>query len=241
MLRELNDEAPLTLLVEGVAPELVTGVACETAQADLLAPAGERAMFNLHHDRSQALPAAIGLIENTDNHAEPLATDAAAKFPALTALLAWRDGRLEVALDNSGEPLSDVTITYRLPLAWAPGVVRHHVGGVQGAHRDALALPAAPADRKYIAGAPFYAAQVDFMRAGSAGRLHLSCKLPLAARDASCPQGGFRVLGPVPEAGFDLQAVTEAVGAGTRLTAPPGFLALPAFQWRPESARAAEL
>jgi len=241
VLRELNDAVPLTFLIEGVAPEAVAEVGCETAQVDVLAPAQGGALFNLHHDRSQALPVAIGLIENPDNHAEPLETDVADEFPDLRALLAWKDERLQVVLDNGGEPLEDVVITYRLPLAWTPGVERRHVGTVSGPHRDVLTPVLARPDDKYTSGAPYFAAQVDFVRGGTPGRLHLSCRLPRAERDPSYPQGGFLVLGPVAEDAFDAEALAEAVRAGALLSAPPAFIAESSLQWHPESAGAADL
>jgi hypothetical protein len=240
-LSELNDAVPMTLLIEGVAPQDLAGAACDTAEVDVLPPAGDRVALNLHHDRAQALPAAIGLIENADNHQDLRQADAAPDFPALSALLAWQDGRLKVQVDDGGEPLDDVCITYRLPLAWAAGVVRHHIRTVAGAMTDELTPTLAHADGKYTSGRAYFAAQVDFVRAGVAGRLHLTCRLPAPERDVSYPQGGFLVLGPIPEAGFDLYAVAQAVQAGSLLTGRPAFLAAPGLKWHPESAQAADL
>jgi hypothetical protein len=235
-LRELNDAVPLTLLVEGAAPQDLLSATCGTAQVDVLTPAADHTALNLHHDRSRALPAAIGLIENADNHRDLRPADAADDFPGLRALLGCAEGQLRVTLDNSGDPLENVCITYRLPLAWTPGTVRHHLAPVTGASTDELAPTLARPDSKYTSGRAYFAAQVDFVRAGKTGRLHLTCRLPARQRDASFPQGGFRVLGPVADKDFDLQALAQAVQAGALVSNPPAGL-----KWRAEDAAALEM
>lgn len=236
VVHELNDAVPLTLAVGDVEPEKVISMECRTADVEI-AGAGEGPMLvNLHHDRVQRLPAAIGLIENSDNHGELRDEDVSDDFPEIGGLLHFRQGGLHLTLDNRGHQLlEDVNVIYRLPLAWKEGVIRRHVGSIRGQFRDVVQPTLARADYKYTSGTSFYAAQVDFIRAGQAGRLHLSCHVPNRQRDASYPQGGFLVLGPIPEGQFTAAEAKAAIRAAQHLQHPAAFSGEPGRQWRPES------
>ena len=215
VLLDLNDAIPLTFVVEGVPREAVTAATCPTAQCRLAERADGPFRFHLLHDREQALPEKIGLIRpNTSNRQVPDEGDEDADFPGLRALLSEADGRLRLTLENgTAEPLTDLRVTYRLPPAYEPGVVRHRLDGCSaGARRTDRLMPTlARDDYKHRGGSVFFAAQVDYRLSGRPGRLHTACHGTPTERDASYPQGGFLRLGPIPEGQVDLGRLTEEV------------------------------
>jgi len=232
---ELNNAVPLTISFKGVAPDALVRASCDTADVELVrTPAGLGAV-NLGHDRARRLPEAIALVENLNNHPALSSRDSAAKFPGLAALLHLDGGRLQLDVQESGAPLRDVTLIYRLPVAWKEGIVRRQVGDITERFHDELSPTRADDDYRRVCGPAFYAVQVDFTRDGRPCRLHASCFVPAPARDPSFPQGGFSVLGPVPEASLDEGALAEAVRTGRLAQGIPGA---PGLQWRPEVAEA---
>lgn len=234
-LLDLNDPTPLCFAVRGVPAAEVAGVACATADVEMVAAGQDAAVFNLRHDRDRRLPEVIALIENRDNHAAPAVGDVADEPDDLTGLLHWRDGTLELTVENrAAEPLRDVTVTYRLPLRYEEGLVRKGFAEVKERLADTVTPAPAPGrdDYKYAAGTAFYAAQVDFTRGDRPYRLHLTCHVAGPERDPSYPQGGFAVLGPIPPDKFDMAALTAAVAAGTLLDFARAAAAKPDLDWR---------
>jgi peptidoglycan/xylan/chitin deacetylase (PgdA/CDA1 family) len=223
-LLDLNDATPLTFAVDGVRRDQIASVDCDTAQCRLSDRADGPFRFHLCHDRAQALPEKVGLIApNTVNRQALDEADEDADFPGLRALLCESGGRLRLRMANgSDRPLSEVRVAYRLPLAWAPGVVRHHLADLApGARRnDELELRPARGDYQYRAGSSFFAAQIDFRLGGRPGRLHVACYGTPTERDASYPQGGFLRLGPLVQGQVDLGKVTDDLQAGRIGTEP---------------------
>ncbi|KPK64205.1 MAG: hypothetical protein AMK73_04760 [Planctomycetes bacterium SM23_32] len=241
-LCDLNDGVPLTLIVGGVEPDSLVEAACEGAAVELIKPDRGPALLNLHHDRGRRLPGRIGLIENADNHRELRDGDAAADFPGLRGLLSFADGRLGLIIDNGSDaPLEDLVMRYRLPVAWREGVVVRRLGAVRGRVSDTLEPTPQGNGYKHTSGRAFYGAQLDFRLAGEPCRLHLSCRAAAPPRDASYPQGGFLVLGPLPEDAFDAGRLAEAARAGSLLERPPLPPGAEGLAWRPESAEAPDL
>ncbi|HUU23178.1 MAG TPA: polysaccharide deacetylase family protein [Phycisphaerae bacterium] len=234
VLADLNDPTPLTVEVAGVSPEEVAAVACPTAGCVRSARQGDRFRFHVFHDRGQRLPERIGLIANEDNHPDPADSDRDGDFPDVRALLSWRDGRCRLALVNKGRsPLTGVEVCYRLPPAWAEGIVRRPLPDVAPGKTITDAPAPTPRERgyRYQAGSTFFAAQVDFTDGNTAGRLHLSCRAAAPQRDPSYPQGGFARLGPIPEKLFDLPRWDRMIRAGEM----PAELGLPdgkTLRWR---------
>jgi hypothetical protein len=216
-LIDVNDPTPLTLEVRGVPRDAVSAVACTTADVIRSEREQDSYRFHLTHDRDQALPTRVGFIHNRDNHADVTPEDADLDFPAIRALLHFSAGTLRLALENGGqEPLTNVRVTYRVPLAWEQGVVHHRPGDIgAGAGREDLAeLTRSTRDYKHNSGRSFFLAQVDFRQAGVPGRLHVACTASADERDPSYPQGGFLKLGPIPEAEFDLDALVNIAREG---------------------------
>ncbi len=242
VLRELNDAVPLTIKVLGTSPDAVLDAKCGTADLEIARGADGTPLVNLHHDRTRRLPDRIGLVENEDNHAELRQGDVCDDFPNVRGLLHFREGRLFLTLENGGlGPLEDVTITYRLPPACDAGIIRRHVDRVAGSFADSVEPKVARDIYKYTAGTSFYAAQVDFARAGQGGRLHLSCRVPKPARDASYPQGGFLVLGPIASEGAEAAGLESPRGIAELLKEPAALAAGLGLDWRGEGPDAREL
>jgi hypothetical protein len=172
------------------------------------------------------------LIENPGNRQSIGRGDVAEEFSGLQALLSFADGALTARLRvTGGEPLTDVAVTYRLPVQWADGVVRHRIDRIDGEYVDVLNLEPARSDYKYAAGDAFFVAQVDFRRGESVGRLHLSCTGAPPERDPAYPQGGFLVLGPVASS----ELTREKVRPMAEARAWGRTDALGGAAWRPET------
>jgi len=217
ILLDVNEATPLTFEVRGVPKDAVTAVRCATAECRPSQREGESYRFHLEQNRDQALPTKIGLIHNRENRAELSGADVDPDFPQLRALLHVAGGALRLTIENgSGEPLTGVRVTYRAPLAWKEGVVRHAPAGIAAGGRceDSVELTRATEDYKHNSGTSFFLAQIDFAQGGEPGRLYAACHGGNRERDPSYPQGGFRRLGPVPEGEFDPAAVAEQVRGG---------------------------
>jgi hypothetical protein len=227
VLLDLNDATPLTLRVEGVPREAIAEVRCATAACAPCARQAGVPLFRLAHDRDQALPRQIGLAPpNTDNHATLGPRDQDTDFPGLSALVHFQDGRVQLLLGNrSRQPLTHVRVTYRLPLAWREGVVRHRLKDVKAGGRgeDSFAPTPATEDYKYHSGCYFIATQIDFVQGDEPGRLHVACEAPHAEIDRSYPQGGFVRLGPIPREELDLGPIVADLKAG-KIGAQPWVL-----------------
>lgn len=227
ILLHLNDPTPVTFVVGGAQSGEVAEVKCATADAVLSERRTGGVLFHLWHDRDQTLPEKIGKVHNAENRSEPAACDSDADFPALKALLHFDDGRLSLLIDNQADqPLENLRITYRLPLAWRDGVVVRKLGDLAAGARsvDSIIPSRAIEDYKYNSGFSFFQAQIDFTRGGKAGRLYASCHFKNITIDRSYPQGGFARLGPIPAEKFDLAKLTHDAQTGA-LTAGPYKLA----------------
>lgn len=206
-LLDLGDGTPLTMAIRGVAREDVVSVHIDDVPLSLEA-GGVR--FNVPHAPSQRLPSKIGWVEG-----EGVDPD----FPHVTARLRFRNGALELLLDNrAGAPLEDLRILYRLPLEWAGGVVMRRPGTIRAGtpFQDRLPLTAATTDSKYRSGSAFFAAQVDF----KGGRLHVTTHASDPCEDASWPRNRFLVAGPIPDAEFKLDRLPGVEGVAWRTVDP---------------------
>ena len=217
MLLDLDDAVPLTLRLTGVKPEDIESVQCATAEC---VPSDRKTgayVWSLKHDRNQALPAKIGLAPaNVENRAELTDRDEDPKFAGVRALLHFHGGTLRLALENqAAEALTDLRITYRLPLAWNEGIVRQQVADLPAKSRreEAITPTLAHADYKYTSGTAFFVVQLDFRQGGAPRRLHAVCLCKPPAVDHSYPASGFLKMGPfatklvdIAKLGHDLQA-----------------------------------
>ena len=203
-LRDLNDPVPLAFEVAGANAGQVGQIDASGARCERTQGTDGNARFHLGHAPGQALPDKIAWLRNPVNGADPAAADPDHAY--LAGLLRYEDDRLSLSMRNAGdEPLRNVRITYRLPLAWQHGVVSRKLEAVpRGEHRDTLLLEPAHKDYKYRSDTAFYVAQVDFDRSGRAGRVYFTCRVPVDQIDASYPQHGFTLLGPIPADEFQV-------------------------------------
>jgi peptidoglycan/xylan/chitin deacetylase (PgdA/CDA1 family) len=215
-LLDLNDPTPLTVRVTNVDRADVLAAASDTADCTVADRKIEGFLFHLGHDRSAALPKTIGLVSNPDNRPSLRDADEDADFPGLKGLLCFDGQQLRLVLNNqTATPLSNVRVTYRLPLCCKEGLVRHVLKeDLRPAAQCSDTLKPTPFshDYKYTAGTAYYQAQVDFVCGGGAGRLHFDCHVrnPLA-RDPSYPQGGFARLGLIADDEIDLEQLLSEI------------------------------
>jgi hypothetical protein len=163
-LLDLNDAIPLTFTVAG---ESVQNVAVEHGRIEMLNADDSR--FNLHHDPQQFLPVKIGLIANGKPDA---------KFPGLTAALQLVDDQVRLQVTNaSGQPMRDLTVSYRFPNGWSARVLRIQPPALpsdgEWADRVTVKRPAA-------AGPTMIGTQLDFRWGDQPSRLHVISNCDLA-------------------------------------------------------------
>jgi len=216
LMLDLNDPTPLTFRVKNVARADVTAVRSDAADCVPSDRKTDAFLFHVFHDRTMSLPGRIGLVSNAENRPAMKDGDEDVDFPGLKALLSLDSEGLHLALRNQTDtPLSNVRITYRLPLTWEDDLVpRTVVENIRpGASWNGILKPSSLAtDYKYTAGTAYYQAQIDFVRGTEAGRLHLDCHVKGATeRDPSYPQGGFARLGLVPDGDMSLNKVASDI------------------------------
>lgn len=213
LLLDLNDATPLTICVEGVAPNLVTSVKCTTAsvQSSKRSTDGKR-WFHVSHDRGQQLPAKIGHVANPDNFQDVDQVESDADFPNLKGVLFAEGDRLKLHIECEGEDqLGGGCVTWRVPIGWqqpARADLGREIATVD------LGCPLQPTDREPDrVGRAHFVAQVDFRMAGEQGRLYFTCEQPGPSPDASYPLDNFSLLGPIPRDQFDVDRFAEQVEA----------------------------
>jgi len=205
-LLQLNNPTPLTLAVKNIHPEDILSINCPTARCELSDKNTNDFIFHLYHNRDQKLPDKIGLITNDQNQKQPLKDDP--DFPGLKALLSFDNNDLNLELHNiTSRPLENIQVAFRLPLACGQGLLQHKIKTIPPDEGIIITVSSSlvKTDYKYNAGIYFFAAQIDFVTAGKAGRIHTTCKVPNEIADDSYPQGRFLKLGPIPTEQFDIQ------------------------------------
>ena len=115
VLIDVNDDQPLTFEVSGVLDDEVIEAKCATAQCKPADRKTDKYMFNLAHDRDQALPKKIGLVPpNYKNRAAIGENDYDTDFPDLKGLLHFEGGQLKLDPGESrqggpDEPAGDLS------------------------------------------------------------------------------------------------------------------------------------
>lgn len=214
VVRFLNDTIPLTLVVE--SPAKVAAVRCETADVVASNRSAEgRTLFNVSHNYDQRLPTRIGRVENDANRGALSQADEDADFPGLRLLLSASMAGLHLRVENhAGDALTDLHVTYRLPLMWKEGIRHVRVDDLApGAGWEERWSPQPGAvDPKLLYGPAYAVAQLDFVQGGEAGRLYATCLVP-TSEDASFPKNRFAVMGPISPNVFSVEALESAVAA----------------------------
>lgn len=196
-LFDLMHKVPLTFEISGAPAGSVTAINAGTAAVE---QNGGR--FNLYYPAEQQPPQKIGWIANDSNRTAVTEQDTDSDFPRLPGLLVKEGGMLRLTLNNkSSEPLQQVRLTIRLPLAYTNGFRSVTVKDVDAEGTLEYREPLQPftEDFRYRSGYGFYVIQVDFVQAGVPGRLYFSCRALDVENDPSYPSHGFLRLGPVTE------------------------------------------
>lgn len=164
---ELGAIVPLTVEVAGEVVD-VKGDAPHTRTSK-----DGRTLVNLVHNVRQLVPETIDAIENPRNVSSPAGESK--EFPGLSAWLhAGDDGKITLTLDNRGTAdLSDVYITWRLPLAYEIGIQRAVVANLKpGEKRVETCIAGATSSvAARSAGGRYYVAEIDFRQNTKPGRL----------------------------------------------------------------------
>jgi len=207
-LLQVNDTTPLTFQIKNVERRDIISVKCSTADCQISDRITESPNMHLYHDKNQKLPEIIGKIDNENNRKFLTESDQAPEFPGLSALLYFDNSRLCLDIQNKTEqPITDVRLVFRFPLAWEPGLIREKIKQIPP---DTVLNKTVMSKRlhsgcKYMAGMDFFAAQMDFISNGRSGRIHTTCKLKNNLSDDSCPQGRFLTFGPIPKEKFNIE------------------------------------
>jgi len=201
-LVDLNDPVPLSFTVREVTSVEIESIKAGDAPVQRMPDHDNAARFDLGHARDQQLPVRIDRVS-----ADGEARIASREFPGLSAALACTESTVRLEVVNSGpDSVEQLRVLYRLPLLAEPGVViRDRITLEAGqSWDDVLALGKTPADPRYHAGVLYAVAQLDFVRAGAAGRLYVEAHREAQREVPSYPWRGFSVLGPIPSADIDL-------------------------------------
>jgi len=170
---EVGSAVPLTCVVSGATVQSVK-VDGQTLAAD---KRGDLVVLNL--PPTGALPLKIG---HLDSPAEGVQGECA-DFPGLKLSLVPDPaaGKLTLACTAPAEAaLTNVNVTFRLPLAYAPGVFTRDFAPLEAGKTQTveLALPAARPEPVWAEGQQYFVAQVDFTTPGGPGRVWVTRQMP---------------------------------------------------------------
>lgn len=170
-------------------------------------------------------PRRIAAVENSGN--SPDFSESPEKFPEISGGLHadMEKGKISLVLKNSGsEPLENCGIVFRLPPYFSEGAKsfgfpKLAAGGVE---RIEFNLPAKGDFKDAEAGDFYFAAQLDFLRGGSAGRIYFASVLaagrPCCRARATPPYSRGRWMG----GGFRFRyAEISAPGAARKISGLP--------------------
>ncbi len=194
-----NSSMPLTLEITGVGPEDVVSAQCDGLRLTLSERSRPgRALINVPPASGDRPPARIGRIECGEHGLRMDAWPDDPDFPGLRAAMRYDGRRLSLRLVNgSSRTIEDARLTWRLPPAFDPGVVRRPAGRIEkGASRALVLNVAAQSDAKLRVGEAYMVAQLDFRWEGQDSRLYVTCAYDMGT-DPSFPHGAFRVIGPL--------------------------------------------
>lgn len=204
-LVDLGDPIPLTFEITGVQPDEVTAIESSGGRVERVGSDGP-VRFHLHHADHERLPTLVDHVATDDGNSAT-----SEEFPAIAGALACDGSALTLKLRNTGpDPLEVKRVTYRLPLRYRHGTVRRGSFELSAgeSHADELPLEEARDNARYRVGTYYFAAQVDFTLGGRRGRVYFTTRRPGQLDDASYPQQGFSLLGPIPRDQIDLDSLS---------------------------------
>lgn len=176
---ELGADVPLTWVI-GTAT--VTGVQAD-ARPVPFEKRGDAVVVNLPHEPGQALPRKIGHIE-VPSSAQNMGDGVDCKdFPGVKALLVANPTGRTVKLTLAAPAmlgLRDLSIRFRLPLQYEPGIVIQTLDRVEAGAQQAIEIPLPmPKTEPFWAEGPqYWAAEIDFVSPDGPGRLFVTRMMP---------------------------------------------------------------
>jgi hypothetical protein len=216
----LGDAVPVTLRLKGFGDAPVASFEGVTLQARRAREKGVW-LLELPHSAGHSLPDAYDWHRNPSNKAEGLDEKGKGVLTGLGSRLHFNGHGLKLTLKNK-QALSEVQVTWRVPLGWeAPGPSHYdRLSAGQGLNVEA-ALPVVP-DALVAQGRPYFAAQIDATgEDGRRLRLYSDCHAAALPRDPQFPKGGFLVLGPLPGDRPDFELYAFAAKLMRKQRPPP--------------------
>jgi len=202
-LLDLNDPIPLTFEITGVEPDRVIAIECTGATVERTEAPQGTVRFHVGHPAELSLPVRIDHVATTTGEMV-----GSVEFPGIRGALTNNGEVLVLRLENTeAAPVSIRRVAYRVPLRYSQGVLCRPGAEVTAGKpfSDRIELEEDREDSRYQAGDYFFAVQVDFVLEGEPERIYFTTVEAGSYDDASYPQQGFTVLGPIPRAEIDLE------------------------------------
>ncbi|MDC7234395.1 MAG: polysaccharide deacetylase family protein [Spirochaetales bacterium] len=211
-LIDVNHTIPLTIKVTGAEALTVKSADANIRQAER---SGTTGLYNVFHNSDRRFPDKIAYIGNPENGTEA-AEDS--DYPGLLLLLRSEENQLILQITNSTDfGIENIQATFRLPLAYAPGVIRKTLPSVAPGETEQIILKPQQVsdDFRDLAGKAYFLAQVDFQSVDGGGRIYASCHTETSPDDRSFPLGNVLTIGPLkPEYGFYTRNFARAYRKG---------------------------
>ncbi|MBI3991539.1 MAG: polysaccharide deacetylase family protein [Candidatus Omnitrophica bacterium] len=205
-----NNAIPLSLKVTGAvfnnATVLIDGKSCPADVKN-----DESVAFSIPYPDYALPPGKIDALYSSGDYV------ASGDFPSLQASLTAdeEENNLILNLKNSGEEIKNIVITYRLPLAIKPGIVRKEFHSLKQGNTltDTIPLNWAEKTREFLEGPCIFVAQIDFSNEGENSRVYTVSQKKIQPRDSvdSYPKEGFSFCGPLTEEDCEKTGLIEQV------------------------------
>ena len=223
--RHLGADTPLEVKISG-SPARVTLDGVEI-------PPSESGLYRLPHRADMRSPRRIAEVENSGN--SPDFSAGSEKFPEISGALYadMKGGKFSLSLKNSGsEPLENCGVVFRLPPYFKEGVKSFEFPKIEagGTERIEFGFPARGNFKEADMGDFYFAAQFDFLRGGTPGRIYFTSVAACADALLPRPRDAAVFAGPVEEGLVSDSAMSEVSTPGAPLK---NFGGSPGQKWLP--------
>ena len=210
---DLNNLNPLTLKILGISKD--NKISFSIAGKQLKArQKNEHIIINVPHDDNNQIPSAIDLIKNEKSLKDFETEPHSEKFPQLPALLSCNNDKIKLELVNySGRELKNLTITYRFPLAYSPGILRKEINQLDPyvVYQDEIKLHTKSTDSQYFLGNHYFVGQLDFSFKNIQYRIYTDCSFDNLKLDPSYPLGGVSIMGPISSTVMTVHEILQKI------------------------------
>lgn len=191
-----------------------------------------KSILNLAHDTSQTLPQRIDAINNPTNAAKDPKSPASGELDGISAWLQHdAAGALVLDLANtSGQDITDLDMTLRLPPACETGVMRVKLADLRAGQQQQERFPLVMRtdDPAYQEGPLYFAAELDFVRGGVRERLFVTTTVRQQPPPRACVRDAAVMVGPFTANETEVAALRDASVFGSAL---PNLGATPGGAW----------